>query len=289
LKILITGKSNFLSKELYDYFSKTNEIIFISKNDKNSIDLTDSKQVQQFFKQYGKFDFIFHTAIKGGKRNIKDDITVLTDNLLMYQNLTNNSHNYNYLFNFCSGAALRDKNNSVNNQKEEYIFENIPNDYYGLSKNLISREIYQTNNIINFRLFGCFGIHEEETRFFKNIFNNIKNNQNITIHQDKKMDFISAKDVCKIIEYYINNDIKILPKDINLVYKEKKTLFELSVLAKGFTKNQSSCIIQDKTIGTPYTGDGSKLENLNISLDGLENSLMELKNYVFGFEKTNNS
>jgi len=284
LKILITGKSNFLSKELYDYFSKTNEIIFISKNDKNSIDLTDSKQVQQFFKQYGKFDFIFHTAIKGGKRNIKDDITVLTDNLLMYQNLTNNSHNYNYLFNFCSGAALREQDNSVNNSSEEKIFNVLPSDYYGLSKNVISREISKTENVFNFRLFGCFGKYEENSRLFKSLLINIKNNTQPIIHQDKLMDYISATDVANVLKFYMskNQEINILPKDVNLVYDKKLKLTEMYELLKTFTDSKLCCKVIDENFGTPYTGSSIKLYNLGIQLQGLDKSLMELKQHVVG-------
>lgn len=290
MKILITGKSNFLSKELYDYFGKTNEIIFISKSDNNSIDLTDLKQVKQFFQKHDKFDFVFHTAIKGGKRNIKDDISVLIDNLLMYQNLVYNCENFNYMFNFCSGAAFRDNIKKIQEVREEEIFDRNPLDYYGLSKNIISKDLKQLNNVYNFRIFGCFGIHEEETRLFKNILIKLKNNENPIIHQNKFMDYISAADLCRIIDFYIkNNNIKNLPKDINLVYSDKITLLDMCNVVLGFTESNLSCIVADKEFGTPYTGDNTKLQSLNIPLKGLNNSLMELKQHVFRDEKTNNS
>lgn len=290
MKILITGKSNFLSKELYDYFGRTNEIVFISKSDKNSIDLADPKQVKYFFDQHGKFDFVFHTAIKGGKRNIKDDISVLIDNLLMYQNLIYNSENFDYMFNFCSGAAFRDSSKSIDEVLEKEIFDRNPIDYYGLSKNIISRNLFELNNVYNFRIFGCFGIHEEETRLFKNILIKLKNNEKPVIHQNKFMDYISAIDLCKILEFYIkNSDIKNLPKDINLVYPHKKTILDMCNIVLDFTDSKSSCMIVDEKFGSSYTGNGIKLQNLNISLKGLENSLMELKQHVFRNEKTNNS
>lgn len=280
MRILITGANGFLGKELCHYF-KDSDITLLSRHHPPYIDLLKKDSLSNFFKN-NKFDYVFHTAITGGKRGIPDKIDVLVNNLVMFQNLTSFKDKYKYMFNFCSGAALRNETGFVEKASEEFLTKVTPQDYYGLSKNLISREILKIDNIINFRLFGCFGIFEEESRFFKNIFKNIKNNKEIIIHQNRKMDFISAKDVCKILKFYMKNDIDELPKDLNLVYPEKKTLLDLVLIAKSLTNSQIAYNILDSKDGPPYTGNGNKLHDLKIPLDGLEKSLEEFRNNVFG-------
>ena len=127
-----------------------------------------------------------------------------------------------------------------------------------------------------FRIFGCFGKHEVETRFIKNSLNNIKNNKNIIVFKDKYIDYISANDLCKILEYYINNSNLDVPKDINLVYEKKIKLSELGEKILNFKDSRSCVNIQELGLDKSYTGDGSRLASLPIKLSGLDKSLEDL-------------
>jgi dTDP-4-dehydrorhamnose reductase len=280
MKILITGNSGFLSKEFKDFFGKKHELTFISRSTYPSVDLLSFKDVSNFFESSGHFDFVFHTAISGGKRTSSDSLSTLTDNLLMYNNLVSNMHKYKVLFNFCSGAAFRD-GNDIDSVKESEIEKRFPKDYYGMSKNIIAKDMKKYENFYNFRLFGCFGKHEDDVRFFKSILNCIKENRPIRIHQDKYMDYISAKDLCLVLDYYINNVDKLLPKDINVVYQEKKTLSQMCKTIIDLTESNPDVIMLTETQAQSYTGDGSILNSLGISMNGLDKSLLELKKHVF--------
>ena len=68
MKVLITGRNGFLSRELSERLSDF-ELTCIGRQE---VDLTNSHSVDLFFE--GKsFDAVLHTAIIGGRRGQEDD------------------------------------------------------------------------------------------------------------------------------------------------------------------------------------------------------------------------
>ena len=267
MNILITGSKGFLGKELSRYFGKDHNVI---ATDRTTLDPTKYESVKRFFEN-NEIDVVVHTAVKGGKRGYKENIDVLYENILMFDNLSKFSNNYTALFNFGSGAEF-DRRRNILSAKEKTVAEFIPEDYYGLSKNLITRKISQMDsNIYNLRLFGCFGIEEEPQRLLRATFDRIQNNQNPIIHSDKFMDFFYAQDAGRVIEHILNNLDKELPKDINLCYNNKYRLSDLVYKIKYLTKSDCDVIICNSENGNAsYTGDSIRLDSLNIALLGID-------------------
>jgi UDP-glucose 4-epimerase len=281
VKILLTGGNGFLAKEIYEDLKDKYEIVNVSRTSHKSVDLTNKEQVKLFFEENLYFDFVIHTAIKGGKRTDIDNYEVLLDNVLMFNNIIQNKDKFGKMFNFCSGAAFRG-NGDTDKVKECEIINHWPKNFYGLSKNIISRRILELDYVYNFRIFGCFGVNEEESRFIKSCFRSIKNNKEILVHQNKEMDFFYSKDLIKVLEYYMNNSNKELPSDINLVYSDKKTLLDIAKTIKDLTKSDICCIVQDNSQGKPYTGSGDELQKLPLKLIGLKQGIKEYMYNVFG-------
>lgn len=279
MKILLTGGNGFLAKEIAESF-KQYQVLNISRSGPNKIDLTKKKEVENFFHKKGYFDYIVHTAIKGGKKEVIDDYTVLVDNLSMFRNIVSNKDKFGKMFNFCSGAAFRG-NGEIKNAREEDIVNFWPKDFYGLSKNIISREILNLDFIYNFRIFGCFGKNEPETRFIKSCFNRIKDGNKPIIHQDRQMDFFYSKDLINVLNFYIKNQQDDLPKDLNLVYPEKIFLSDILTIICDLTNTQKDFIFNQSGEGESYTGDSSKIQKIPLKLVGLEKGIEEYKKDVF--------
>ena len=145
-----------------------------------------------------------------------------------------------------------------------------------MSKNLISRQILKKDeNIYNLRLYGCFGEFEEEQRLFRGCYDRLSTGQNAIISQDKYMDYFYAQDVGKVISHIIAHRKENLPRDINLCYPIKYRLSEYAEQVKNLTDASGGVIIEDNTIGKPYTGDSSKLDELNIDFIGIEGGTHE--------------
>jgi len=274
MNILITGCKSFLAKEILDYFDDKKHILI--PTDRTTLDVSDSDVVNEYF-QNNDIGIVIHTAIKGGRRNKKDTTTDYINNLNMFGNLLKNRDKYKLMFSFGSGAEFN-RVTGVINAKAPHYADFVPLDFYGAAKNIIARQIHElSSNIINLRLFGCFGKHENEDRFIKSAINNINNKNPIMIHQNKKMDFFSAQDVCRVIEHYIENyDQQDLPKDINLCYDKKNTLKDISDKICNLMNVENDVIINQDEMASEYTGCSKNLNQLNVKLDGLDIGLQRM-------------
>lgn len=271
MRILITGCNSFLSKEICNSFLSS-KYDLIATN-RSVLDASSKEEVDNFFLNF-KVDAVIHTAFSGGKRNSKDTFSDFINNLKMFENLVQNSDKFKVLINFGSGAEFN-RPNGVICASEEEILNFVPLDYYGIAKNLISKKIRESDeNFFNFRLFGCFGKFEKEDRFIKSSVNRVLKDKPIIIHQNRVMDFFAADDVCKVIDYYLDNfRKKELPKDINLCYNKKVSLKELATEICKFMKVKPEIKIVDNKVGSEYTGSPKTLDSLGIKFGGLEEGL----------------
>jgi len=180
------------------------------------------------------------------------------------------------MINFGSGAEF-DRSRQIDNVEEDEIYERWPSDYYGQSKNLITREINKNSNIINLRLFGCFGFYEEKNRMIKGNILKIEQDKEIVIHQNKMMDFFYIKDLCRVIDYIIKDPDSFPYKDLNMCYKEKVDLEAVSkiIVNNNLHKESIRVIIEREGMSNSYSGCPNKLLSLDVDLLGLETGISE--------------
>ena len=275
MKVLVTGKSGFLAKE-FSANLKGFDLVFAGRQELN---LTDKKSVEEFFT--GKtFDAVLHTAIKGGRRASKDTFEDFSDNILMFNNLLAHKDKYGKLINFCSGAAFA--RSEVYQCAENVLYTGVPSRPYGMSKNIIARECNKIDDFYNLRIFGCFGLHEEDTRFIKSSMIKALQGESIVVHQNKMMDFISSEDLCTVVAHFLNEDCGKDFKDVNLCYDKKTTLRNIAYDIVSLTKSDSEVIIQEPNFGYAYTGNSNKLSELNLELKGLDGGLLSLLEKLIG-------
>ena len=128
MKILITGANGYIGKTLNKAFKDKYDITLLTRQ---IVDLYDSNQVKEFFKEK-YFDIVIHCAIKGGGRLDIDDSNTLDINLKMYYNLVDNETHFNKLIHFGSGAEkqntlliLDDVGASLKNMDIQTLFKKI--------------------------------------------------------------------------------------------------------------------------------------------------------------------
>ena len=248
MKILVTGGNGYIAKSLVKNFSNKYDVTSITRKD---FDLSNSVDAFNWFKDKS-FDVVIHTAIVGGSRLQSDGSDVIQQNLMMYYNLVQNQKCFDKLISFGSGA--------------EIFQTHTP---YGISKKIIADSILENDNFYNIRVFAVFDENELDRRFIKsNIIRYIKK-EPIYIHSNRLMDFFYMKDLCSLVEYYIENEN--LPKEVNASYKEKYTLENIAEIINDLNYDSVSVIIEDDIDFDFYAGES----NLPIPCIGLHKGIEE--------------
>ena len=268
MNILITGGNGFIATNIYKTIKEDHNVYLTNRQ---TLDVLDRDQVDKFFDDH-EIDIVIHAAVSGGSRTKQDDVYALINNLIMFDNLSQNKHKFGHLIHFGSGAEF-DRRTNISSAKEDD--ESCPADYYGLSKKVIKREIDKIENFYNLRIFGCFGVDEADTRFIKSAVRNVKEGKPIEIHQNRYMDFIYIEDLCKVVEHYVENiSKKTLAKDMNLCYNKNKSLLDIANKINKLMGNDfENVIIKQSGYHTEYTGDGQKMHSLDLELCGLDKGL----------------
>ena len=274
INILVTGGNGNIAKMVKRNLSYKYNIVCLGRADLNVLNL---KEIEEYLNKHS-FDILVHTAILGGRRTKEETGEVTHLNLVMLENLLFFADRFKMIINFDS-AAIYDRSTDIFNRKEEELLT-IPYDYYGFSKYVIYQRSLNYNHFYNLRIFNIFHEQEEPDRFIKSCFLAKNNNTFVTIFEDKFFDFIYEDDFIKIINFYFENldNSSVLEKTINICYKEK---YQLSDIAKLIINNEKQITILKENSSSNYSGNGDKLENLNLGLDGLEASLQKYNNRFF--------
>lgn len=258
--IFITGANGFIGKNLKEFLSVKYNLLTPNSKELNLLDET---KVKKYFKD-NKIDFVIHCANRGGLRGTVDSQNVVTDNLKMFDNLCENMTNQRMIF-FGSGAQY-DKNRNLKKIKENDFGKNIPKDYYGYSKYLITKKILEMKNVLNLTIFGCYGKYELLSRFPSYAINQNLKKEDIVINQNVFFDYLYIDDLCKVVECFINN--KPESKIINVTPIKSIDLFSVSNIINEIGTYESKIVIKNKNLNYEYTGDNFVL-------------LQEIKNFEF--------
>lgn len=224
MNILVTGANGFIGSNIIKLLSNDTNFKFFNGN-RNDINLYSTESIERYLDE-NQIDTVIHCAIEGGSRLKQDTSDMLYKNILMYENLIKFNHRYKVFINFGSGAEF-DRKYDISNVNEYDMFGVVPTDFYGLSKNIISKLSVHYCASVNLRIFGCFYHNELSTRFIKNNINKYINHKSMIIHQDRYMDFFYMDDLINIIEYSLNNPPSTY-KDINMSYLKKYKLSDIT-------------------------------------------------------------
>lgn len=276
MNILITGSNGFIGSNIIKFLSN-NVNYKLFKGNRNTIDLYSLDNIERYIDE-NQIDTVIHCAIDGGNRLQQDTYETFYRNILMYENLIKFNHRYKMFINFGSGAEY-DRKQNISNINEREIFNVIPTDFYGLSKNIISKLSTHCPIVLNLRIFGCFYYNELSTRFIHNNINNYINKKPIIIHQDRYMDFLYMDDLLNVIEHFIRTPVTCYT-DINMSYLKKYKLSDIANIINELSSYKVDINIENKISVLNYTGNGEKLNSLGLELKGLEFGIKECYEHI---------
>lgn len=255
-KILITGASGFIGRNLAETLQGTYEVLAPKRAELN---LLEQEDVEKYLK-VNNFDIVIHAANTNNTRNKgTTDFESLDGNLRMFFNLERCNTYYEKMYYFGSGAEY-DRRHYVPFMKEEYFNTYIPEDSYGFSKYIMSTISAKSSNIYDLRLFGVYGKYEEwERRFISNAICRVLSNRNITIQQNVYFDYLWVDDLTEIIKWFIEHTPTY--KQYNVCRGKAIDLYSLACIVKDVLKTDCDIVVAKEGLKPEYTGDNSRLLN----------------------------
>jgi UDP-glucose 4-epimerase len=275
-RVLITGGTGFIGRNLRQGLEHNYKITSPSSKE---LDLTDYAQVEDFLKR-NDFDIILHTANWNGAINsTKNKDLVLEKNLSMFFNLTRLNNHFGKMIYYGSGAEYG-MEHYIPRMKEEYFDTHVPTDQYGLSKYIMAKYTKVSSNIIDLRVFGCFGPYEDwELRFISNAICKAIYGLPITINQNVYFDYIWVEDLVRITEWFMKNQGR--HKHYNACSGRIVDLLSLAHLVRKILKSEVPIHIAQNGLKSEYSGNNQRLKEdiPNLRFTPLSEAIMLLSKY----------
>lgn len=272
MKILITGGSGFIGRNLIEYLSQKHEIFAPTHKE---LDLLDEAAVAEFFRLH-YVDVVIHGAVRPGHRNSKDPTGQLFYNTRMFFNIIRNTDRFRKMI-FLSSGLVYDMRYYLPKMEEKYFDKHVPADDGGFSKYISAKYIEQVENIVELRVFGIFGKYEDYAiRFISNAICKTLFDLPITIKQNRKFDYIYIDDLIPVVDYFLENKGK-----YNAYNVTPDDAIELRVLAEKvqeISKKNSPIFIAQEGMGMEYSGDNKRLreEISKLKFTPIDSAILQL-------------
>lgn len=256
-KILIVGKNGFIGRNLNEYLQKQcckYKIVAVGSRELN---ILDEEQVRQFLEE-GHYDVIIHAAIYNPRVDTKKSEELeLENDLRMFYNFERNQELFGKMLYFGSGAEY-DKSSDIIGASEVWKGNGIPQNAYGFSKYIINKQILNSKNIYNLRIFGLFGKYENWKKTFisGSCCKAIKNIP-ITIRKNVWFDYLYIDDFCRIVEWFINYTPKY--QDYNVVTGKSIDLLSIAKTILKVSNKELPIYVCEQGLAKEYTASNERL------------------------------
>jgi GDP-L-fucose synthase len=254
MKLLITGGSGFIGRNLVEQLGPDHEILAPTHAE---LELTDDQAVRSYLRK-NPVDVVIHAAVRPGHRNALDPSGQLYRNLRMFFNLVSNANCFNKMI-FLSSGSVYDERYYQPKMTETYFGEHIPIDEAGLSKYVAAKYIAKCDNITELRVFGVFGRYEDYAiRFISNMICKALFELPLTMKQNRKFDYIYIDDLVAVIKALISYSGR--EKAFNVAPDEAIELKQIAELVLKIARKDLPIRVSQPGLGVEYSGDNHRLK-----------------------------
>jgi GDP-L-fucose synthase len=261
MRVLVTGSSGFIGRNLVEHLFPAHEVLAPGHGD---LDLVDDASVARYL-EGARVDVVVHCATKPGHRNAKDPAGLLEANTRMFANLTRQLDLCGRVVLLTSGLSY-DQRFYAPKMPEERFGLRVPADEGGFSKYLCGRIAEGIPGAVELRPFGVFGPHEDwEIRFISNAICKTLFDLPITLRQDRLFDYVWVGDLCEVIGRAVAGD---LPSGAyNVTPDDAVPLRVLAEKVRSASGKDVEIQVAQAGMGVEYSGSNAKLR---AALPGLE-------------------
>lgn len=257
MKILITGGSGFVGRNVKEYLEKNGYDVYAPTS--KELNCVDEEAVKEHLRE-NYYDAVLHFAVYGdGIDKLKDGTKSLEYNLRIFTNFANCSTFYGKMIYTGSGAEY-DKRFPIEMVREEDMeSHSIPIDQYGLMKYVVNQIIEKSDNIYNLRLFGIFGKYEYwKTKYISNLCCKSLKGLPLTLRKNCYFDYLYIDDFCRMLEAFLKIE---KPKHhvYNAVRGERIDLYSLAKVVNEIAECRQEIIVCQEGYANEYTANNDRI------------------------------
>lgn len=250
--ILLLGSSGFVGSNLKKGLSKYDEEFEILAPSSKDLDALCADAVEDLLSNE-HFDVVLNCLDGKGPA----DALYGEKRMRMYLNLARCSKLYGKMIYFGTGAEYG-RQKPLIDVKEVEFGERIPLESYGFAMYQMALHTINSSNIYDFRLFGIFGPQESwEARFISNAIMRSLFGFDITIRQNRVMDYLDISDTVGPIYWAINNTPSY--HDYNLTSGRKHSLLEIAQCVSDVVDAKSKIIVCKEGMFPEYTANNDRI------------------------------
>jgi len=251
-KVLLTGSTGFIGSNLLPLLSEHYDIIAPKRSE---LDLYDSGAVRNYLCK-GSFDAVVHFANPTAHNPIDAKRGLLEGSLRVFSSFEHCSDFFGKLIYLGSGAEYG-KHRDITLIKEESFGDELPKDTYGLSRYIIYRLAEKYENIINLRLFGCYGPGDFSHKLIPHVIESIESRKTIELKQDVWFDYLYVNDILPTLLHFIENPAKYT--SYNLCSSQPVLISSVAQEVQKQMGSYSTIIFQKDGLNLEYTGSNERL------------------------------
>lgn len=257
MKILITGASGFVGRNVKEYLIKKG--YDVDAPDSRELNCIEEEHVFRYLKRT-YYDIIFHFAVYGdGIDKTKDGRKSLEYNLRIFLNFANCHDLYGKMIYTGSGAEYDKRYPIINVTETDLANRSIPSDQYGLMKYTVNSIIEKSENIYNLRLFGIFGKYEYwKTTYISNLCCKSIKGLPLSMRKNCYFDYLWIDDFCNMAEKFMLLEN---PKYhvYNAVSGKKIDLYSIAEVVKKISGKNEKIIICQEGLANEYTASNQRI------------------------------
>jgi len=253
LKVLITGASGFIGRNLVERFREAHKL---EAPRRAELDLLDAAAVREYLERR-HFDVVIHAATERSNRLVTGAPELLERNCRMFFNVSRNAHAFGRML-FLSSAAVYDRGRVPPLVREEAFDERVPDEPYGFSKYICAKAIAAMERVYELRLFAVFGPGEDwRVRFISNACCRAVWDLPVTLRQNAIFDYLDVDDLGRIVELFFGGSFR--HRQYNVCTGRPVDLKTLAAEVIQASGKRLEAVVRQEGLAGEYSGSNARL------------------------------
>ena len=251
--VFVTGGDGFIGSAAVPLLAQQARVLAPTRDE---LDLLDAAAVERYVRLHEP-DVIVHLANPNPAKDDRDQAVEMHKGSMDAFMACYRCRNLVERMVYMGSGAEYDKRFDICTITEEEFGRSYPADPYGAAKYVQNELARAAGNVVNLRLFACFGPHDHWTKFITHCVRSVLAGLDITIRQDCYFDYLHVSDLARIICWAALGEPA--HADYNVASGRRVLLSQIAALVVGEMQAENPVILLSDGLNREYTASIGRL------------------------------